>query len=171
MPKIKNAFIYIVEWIIKQFWWPSVLSAKKGNTFQFPLWWWVCFRIQVHSEDDVLVCSLRVLVHWAAVHWFVVSWFLLVYGRHVQQWQWSEHFSWSWCLQTVLVPSCTFQDQLSDVNTFHVFVSALLDLFLILLFYCCWVNNIIQWPWRLHLTTSDWLSCLVHSCDFLLHGS
>jgi hypothetical protein len=44
-------------------------------------------------------------------------------------------------------------------------------LFLILLFYCCWVNNIIQWPWRLHLTTSDWLSCLVHSCDFLLHGS
>ena len=69
------------------------------------------------------------------------------------------------------MPPASLQDQLSNINTFHVFVSSLPDQVLVLFLHCALIYDIIQRPGGLHLSSSDRLPCFVHSCHLLFQGS
>ena len=71
----KNIYIWLSR---------SVSCAEEGNSLEFPFGWWLAFGVQVHSENQVLISPLGILVDWTVVHRFVVSRFLLVDGSHVQ---------------------------------------------------------------------------------------
>ena len=130
--------IYIYIWLGK-----SISCTQQSNTFQFPLWWRFWFCVQVNPEDQIFISPLCVLVHGTIIWWLVITWLLLVNCCHMQQWKRREQLSWPWCLQTVLVPSTTFQNQLSHIHSFYILISALFNLFLIFFFDSCWVNDII----------------------------
>lgn len=69
------------------------------------------------------------------------------------------------------MPSAALENQLSDVDTFHVLVSAFTDQVLVFLLHCALINDVVEGPGWLNLATADGLAGLVHSGDFLLHGS
>lgn len=69
------------------------------------------------------------------------------------------------------MPSAALEDQLSDVDSFHVLVSSFTNQVLIFLLHCALIDDVVEGPRRLNLATADGFAGLVHSGYFLLHGS
>lgn len=89
----------------------------------------------------------------------------------MQKRQRRKHLPWPGELQTVFQPSAAFQDELPDVAPFNVLVSSLTNQILVLFFDRALIDDVVQRPRRFYLSSSQRLSCLVHTSHFLLHGS
>ena len=81
----------------------SISGAHESHSLELPPGGRLALGVEVHSEDEVLVGPLGVLVDGAVVDRLVVARLLLVDSAHVQQGQHREHLLGTGCLEGVLL--------------------------------------------------------------------